>query len=287
MKIAVFGNTDQKEFLDAIEWAFGQMRQRGLSVAVDGDYYEHLHSLIPHALDGAEVLPREHCVDADLALSIGGDGTFLATAQRVATLGIPILGVNAGHLGYLTAVELNGIGTMLDNVLAGDYVIEHRSMLQVRRTDGVAIKNAMALNEIALTRADSSSMLTLCTEVDGESLTTYRGDGLVVSTPTGSTAYNLSCGGPILSPQARNVVITPVSPHSLTMRPVVLPDDAVIRVTVTTRSGNFRLSLDRFGELCPAGTTVEITKAPHQVKVIQRQGNNFARTLRTKLSWGQ
>jgi NAD+ kinase len=224
-------------------------------------------------------------VDADVALSLGGDGTFLTTVMWVVEQDIPIMGINMGHLGYLAAYSLDEAEQAVDDLLAGNYTIERRSMLRAR-CEGVEIEHPLALNDIAILRQDTSSMIEMETTLQGKPLTTYKGDGLVVCTPTGSTAYNLSAGGPILEPTTRCLVLSPLSPHSLTMRPLVVPDESVITIVTHTRADTYRLSVDGEGITCPAGTRVTIERAPLTVQVIQRTDNNFARTLRHKLHWG-
>jgi len=223
--------------------------------------------------------------DADMALSLGGDGTFLTTVMWASPKGLPILGINLGHLGYLTAVNLEESNDMIDDVLAGNYRIEQRTMLQVQ-CDAVDIAHPWALNEVAILRHDTSSMLDMETSLQGCELTTYRGDGLIVSTPTGSTAYNMSVGGPILEPTTSCLVLSPISPHSLTMRPLVVRDDSQVVVRTHSRADYYEVSIDGEVTLCPTGSSLTIGRAPYCARVVQRQSNNFANTLRQKLLWG-
>ena len=220
-----------------------------------------------------------------MALSLGGDGTFLTTAMWVSRQGMPILGINLGHLGYLTAGNLDENSSLIDDVLAGNYRIEERTMLQAS-CDAVKIDHPWALNEIAVLRHDTSSMLDMHTLLRGRELTTYRGDGLIVSTPTGSTAYNLSVGGPILEPTTSCLVLSPISAHSLTMRPLVVRDDSEIAICTHSRAPQYEVSIDGEVTLCPTGSTLTIGRAPYCARVIQLKTNNFASTLRQKLLWG-
>ena len=198
---------------------------------------------------------------------------------------MPILGINLGHLGYLTNGHLDGSNSIIDDVLAGNYRIEERTMLQVE-CDGVDISHPWALNEVAILRHDTSSMLDMETSLRSHSLTTYRGDGLIVSTPTGSTAYNMSVGGPILEPTTSCLVLSPISPHSLTMRPLVVRDDSIIVVRTHTRATHYEVSIDGEVTLCPTGSALTIKRAAHCARVVQLTSNNFASTLRQKLLWG-
>ena len=198
---------------------------------------------------------------------------------------MPILGVNVGHLGYLTAGSLDEHAHVIDDVLAGNYRIEERTMLQVA-CGAVEISHPWALNEVAILRHETSSMLDMETRLRSHELTTYRGDGLIISTPTGSTAYNMSVGGPILEPTTSCLVLSPISPHSLTMRPLVVRDDSEIVVRTHTRATHYEVSLDGEVSLCPTGSTLTISRAPYCARVVQTLDNNFASTLRQKLLWG-
>ena len=222
---------------------------------------------------------------ADMAVSLGGDGTFLTTVMWVARQGMPILGINMGHLGYLTAGRLVEGNDLIDDVLAGNYRIEERTMLEVS-CDAARIEHPWALNEIAVLRHDTSSMLDMETRLRSHALTTYRGDGLIVSTPTGSTAYNMSVGGPILEPTTSCLVLSPISPHSLTMRPLVVRDDSEITIRTHSRATHYEVSIDGEVTLCPTGSSLTIRRAPYCARVVQKEGNNFASTLRQKLLWG-
>ena len=282
-KIVIFGNNfqqndDATKVLSLIEY----LRQRGLEVAVERDYLRYLNNDAASSLASFDV---SAVPEADMALSLGGDGTFLTTAMWVSRQGMPILGLNLGHLGYLTAGRLDETSNVLDDVLSGNYRIEERTMLQVE-CDAVEIPHPWALNEIAILRHDTSSMLDMETRLRSHELTTYRGDGLIISTPTGSTAYNMSVGGPILEPTTSCLVLSPISPHSLTMRPLVVRDDSEIAVRTYSRASQYEVSIDGEVTLCPTGSMLIIKRAPYCARVVQRLGNNFASTLRQKLLWG-
>ena len=281
-RLVIFGNTYQQDDVGRVLALLEYLRQRGLDVAVEREYLRYLShesDVDLQSFDAADV------PDADMALSLGGDGTFLTTAMWVSPKGMPILGVNVGHLGYLTAGSLDEHAHVIDEVLAGNYRIEERTMLQVS-CDAVEIAHPWALNEVAILRHETSSMLDMETRLRSHELTTYRGDGLIVSTPTGSTAYNMSVGGPILEPTTSCLVLSPISPHSLTMRPLVVRDDSEIVVRTHTRATHYEVSLDGEVALCPTGSTLTISRAPYCARVVQTQGNNFASTLRQKLLWG-
>lgn len=286
MKIFVNGKRCQSATLAEVAKMLNVIAQQGHTIVADASYFAKIKiadaSNMPFH-DVAASVPD----DADMALSIGGDGTFLRTTNKVAHKGIPIAGINTGRLGYLTAADLSEATAFAADLLSGNYSIEHRTMLQASRGDGIDINCPTALNEVALLRHDSSAVVNIEVEVDGERITTYKADGLIVATPTGSTAYNLSCGGPIIAPTAANLVLTPISPHSLNMRPLVLPDTAVVKAVTHTRARDYQLSLDGNATILPDGCPVIITRAPFAVNVIQTKKHSFARTLRSKLLWGE
>ncbi len=281
--LVIFGNTYQREDPATVMSLLHYLHERGLEVAVEREYLKYLTG--DNDEDEFVSFEASEVPNADMALSLGGDGTFLTTVMWVARMGMPILGINLGHLGYLTAGRLDESSTVIDDVLAGNYRIEERTMLQVT-CDQVEISHPWALNEIAILRHESSSMLDMETRLRSHELTTYRGDGLIVSTPTGSTAYNMSVGGPILEPTTSCLVLSPISPHSLTMRPLVVRDDSVIAVRTHSRSDHYEVSIDGEVTLCPTGSTLTFARAPHCARVIQCMSNNFASTLRQKLLWG-
>ena len=224
----------------------------------------------------------------DIALSIGGDGTFLRTARWIGGHEIPILGINSGHLGYLTDLTLEEAPAIVSKIAALDFDVESRSLLavEVKGDDIPQVAYPFALNEVAVLRDDSAGIIAVDTMLDTLPLATYHADGLIISTPTGSTGYNLSVGGPILSPNAGNFVLSPVAPHSLTMRPLVVCDSSTIDISVQARSGSFCLALDGRSLTLPATATLRITRAPFVTRVMLRRSHNFAETLRNKLLWG-
>ena len=282
-RLVIFGNTYQQEDPAKVLSLLQELSGRGLEIAVERDYLKYLTGNQNEGLFTS--FEASKVPDADMALSLGGDGTFLTTVMWVARKGMPILGINLGHLGYLTAGRLDENSSVIDDVLAGNYRIEERTMLQVT-CDQVEIPHPWALNEIAILRHDTSSMLDMETRLRSHELTTYRGDGLIVSTPTGSTAYNMSVGGPILEPTTSCLVLSPISPHSLTMRPLVVRDDSVIAVRTHSRAKSYEVSIDGEVTLCPTGSTLTFCRAPYCARVIQCLSNNFANTLRQKLLWG-
>lgn len=292
MKTAIFGNRYQQRALAHIERMMQELQAQGVDVAIESEFAHYLRQMAPQALPDGGLYDTfdygDHVVGADVAISVGGDGTLLHTAQVAAPQHLPIVGVNSGHLGYLTAVDISQAPAMVRDLIAGRYEVETRTMLSLTcDAPLVGVKYPYALNEIVVTRADTSAMIEMDVMLDGVPLSTSRGDGLLVSTPTGSTAYNLSVGGPILQPMSRCLALSPISPHSLSLRPVVVADDVVITVVPRSRARHCQVSID--GEIAkvPSGTELRISKAPFATQIIMPTGRNFAETLRAKLLWGR
>ena len=217
---------------------------------------------------------------------MGGDGTFLRTASMVGHKEIPILGVNMGRLGFLADINVNDIEHTIAALYQEDYSVETRAVIQVE-TDGEPLQGyPCALNDVAILKRDNASMITIHACINGETLTTYQADGLIMSTPTGSTAYSLSVGGPIIVPGTHVFSLTAVAPHSLNVRPIVFSEDAVVDLTVETRSHNFLVALDGRSEKLPDSTRLTLRKAPYRVQVIKRSGTRYFHTLREKMMWG-
>ena len=225
----------------------------------------------------------------DLLISIGGDGTILRAITYVRDLSIPIIGINTGRLGFLATIQNNQIESALDSIFDGDYKISERSLLCVEtQPENRDLKQLnFALNEIAISRKNTTSMITVKTHLDGEYLTSYWADGLIVSTPTGSTGYSLSCGGPVISPAAKSFVITPIAPHNLNARPLVIPDQTEIQLQVDGREDFYLLSLDSRIATLHNSTVVKIKKANFKIKMIELHSESFIDTLRKKLLWGE
>ena len=225
----------------------------------------------------------------DLLISIGGDGTILRAITYVSDLSIPIIGINTGRLGFLATIQNNDIESAMDSIFEGNYKISERSLLcvetQPENKDLTQLN--FALNEIAISRKNTTSMITVKTHLDGEYLTSYWADGLIVATPTGSTGYSLSCGGPVISPAATSFVITPIAPHNLSARPLVIPDHTEIKLKVDGREDFYLISLDSRIATLHKTTIVTIKKADFKIKMIELHSESFIDTLRKKLLWGE
>lgn len=222
----------------------------------------------------------------DMAISVGGDGTFLNTAAKLGHDQVPILGINIGRLGFLADIMPEHIETALQQVMNGDYELSLRSLIEVKAEDEIISVYPFALNEIAVLKHDNSSLIEVQTYVDGELLTNYLADGLIVSTPTGSTGYSLSVGGPVLAPESPTFCVAPVAPHTLTVRPVILSDKCQLSLRVKSRTGRYLISVDGRSQSAPAGGVLTLKKADYKVSVVKIKGNDFFHTLRDKMMWG-
>ena len=225
----------------------------------------------------------------DVMLTIGGDGTLLKGITYVRSLQIPILGINAGRLGFLATAHKDDLPNVLEQLRKGDYQVVERSVIEAVFADtGEPVDTVnFALNEITVTRKNTASMITVDTELNGDYLCSYWADGLIISTPTGSTGYSLSCGGPVILPTAKNFVITPIAPHNLNMRPLIIPEDTEIKLTISGREKKFLLSLDSHIKSVDKKHSIIVRKAPFVVKMIRLDGDSFINTLRYKLLWGE
>lgn len=282
MKIAIFGNRNIKA--GRIQRLFETLHKNNIDIAVQNQFLKYASSL-GIKCEVNEII-KNGDFTADMVISIGGDGTFLRTALNIGKKDIPILGINAGRLGFLADVNEKEMEAAIEDVIYGKYRIEHRSLLHLSTENKSFCGYNYALNEIAVLKQDTASMITIHATINGEYLNSYEADGLIISTPTGSTAYSLSVGGPILTPTSSNFVISPIAPHSLTTRPLVVDDDCEITLDVESRSGSFLISLDGRSEVCQIGTRLSINKASHTLKVAKRLDHTFFNTLREKLMWG-
>lgn len=286
MRILLFGNEYQQRYTTELHRLIKMLRMRNADIVVEQDFFGYLRECLDIRIGG--LVGMAACdMDGDVALSIGGDGTFLRTARVMARKDVPVLGINTGHLGYLADAGVSEMERVVGELYDGQYKIGRRTMLEIITDCNVHINNPLALNEVAILRQDTCSMLKMRTWVNGIDLTTYRGDGLVVSTPTGSTAYNLSVGGPLIEPTAHVMVLSPISAHSLTMRPLVLRDDSIIAIETVSRTQQYLVSLDGEVYSFPSGVAVTVKKSDVFVKIIEPLNHNFADTLRKKLMWGQ
>lgn len=286
MQISIYGSRRQDGYISSIGSLLDALRDRGISVFVHRNLASLLNEegyrLKLHGIGECSSLPE----GTDFVMSIGGDGTFLRSAKWVGGKEIPIIGINTGHLGFLAENSIADARDIVDDLLGGDFTPERRILLEAVCDDGTRIDWPFALNEVAFLKAESASMISVRIEVDGNFLADYSADGIIMATPTGSTAYNLSVGGPILVPTLHNIVLSPIAPHTLTLRPIVVGADSILRAVVTSRKGDFRLSIDGRSVVLPCGVSITIRRAPHSVITLRKKGENYASTLRNKFLWG-
>ena len=285
MRIAIFGNIYRPVILLHIQVLFDYFKEKQATILLEKVLYEFIFSRGSVNLDGTEII-QDDDFEADIAMSIGGDGTFLNTAARIGNKQIPILGINTGRLGFLADVSSDDIIPALDAILANQFRIEERTLLFVETSDGTTFDYPYALNEVSVVKQDSSSMMSINVSVNGEMVHTYQADGLIVSTPTGSTAYSMSVGGPLVVPQAQNIILSPVASHSLNVRPLIVPDSWVIELDVHSRSQCYLVALDGRSKVLDLSTKLKITKADYTIKVIKQLNHTFFDTLKNKLMWG-
>ena len=285
MKFALFGNTYQAKKSAHVIRLLSSLKQYNAVVYINREFYHFLEDEQKMDIQAAGVFEGND-FETDMVLSMGGDGTFLKAASYVGNKNIPILGINTGRLGFLADVSPEEMEDTFKDIYNHNYKVEDRSVLQVI-SNGQPLKGyPCGLNEIAVLKRDSSSMITIHTSINGAYLTTYQADGLVIATPTGSTAYSLSIGGPVIVPHSNTIAITPVAPHSLNVRPIVINDDWEITLDVESRSHNFLVAIDGRSETCREGTRLIIRKADYNIKVVKRPNHVFFHTLRDKMMWG-
>ena len=285
LTFALFGNSYQAHKSTPTLEVITQLHTHDACILVDRDYYEFLTGECGLDID-VDGTFDDACPQADYAVSIGGDGTFLKAASRIGPQETPIIGINTGRLGFLAGVLPTDIKAAFDDIFIGQYSVEDHTAIEIK-ADGTAIDDCpYALNDIAVLKRDVASMISIHTTVDGEYLTTYQADGLVISTPTGSTAYSLSNGGPIIVPQTGILCLTPVAPHSLNIRPIVISDNSEVRLRISSRSHNYLAAIDGRSVTLTEDVAVTIAKAPFSTRIIKREGQTYFSSLREKMMWG-
>jgi len=288
MNVAIFGTSVSPDFIEVLRHFFSLLKQRKVSVHIFRDFYESLVSELDFTPDVDSFFDSHQNFDSSVSyiFSIGGDGTFLQSFLNTRNYHIPLVGVNSGRLGFLADISQDHINDALTDIFEGRYSIIERSLLEVNLIGAPGFKFNYALNEMTVLKTDSSSMINIHTKINGQYLNSVWADGLIIATPTGSTAYSLSVGGPILSPDSENFVITPIAPHNLTVRPVVVPDSSVLELHVEGRGSQFLTSLDSRSVNVDLKTTILVKKADFRLKTLHLHGQTFYQTLRNKLMWG-
>ncbi|WP_262248421.1 NAD kinase [Parapedobacter soli] len=289
MKIAVYGREFHPSVIPYVQHLFDSLAAKGAELWIYGGFRDFLNEqrvVYPPNLNtfvAKEGLPA----DVGFMLSLGGDGTMLAAVSIVADSGIPVAGINFGRLGFLADISKDDIEVSMEAIFRGDYDIQKRTLVSVESTQAELFDgNHFALNDVTLFKSDSSAMITINAHVNGELLNAYWADGIIVATPTGSTAYSLSCGGPILMPGSGNFVITPISPHNLNVRPMVISDEVELVLDIESRSGKFLLSCDSKTTAVSSDIRLTVRKAHYQANLIRLTNYSYFATLRNKLLWG-
>ncbi len=289
MKVAIYGHAYQENIVEYVIQLLTEFHKIKAEIYIESEFLTFLNKnktqitvpsfTINEGLDGS----------FNLFISFGGDGTILRATTFVRDLGIPIIGVNTGRLGFLSTFKKEEIKKLVTEFEKGAYTIVERSLVEATATNDDLVFGDMnfALNEITVSRKDTTSMITVETYLNDEYLTSYWADGLIISTPTGSTGYSLSCGGPVIEPTAKSLVLTPIAPHNLNARPLVVSDDTVIRLKVSGREENHLVSLDSRIASLENGREIQVKKAFFTVKMIEFNSESFLKTLRNKLLWGE
>ena len=287
MTIAIFGSPYPEHFTKYIQHLVKKLESEHVKIIIEENFNNFLQSNIRFTstidvFNSYESLKEK----ADFLISIGGDGTLLKAVTYVRELNIPIMGINTGRLGFISSISATQISDAINDILRKEYTINERTLLQLDTNKNLFKDKNFALNEVAVSKKDTSSMIRIDAFIDDEFLNTYWADGLVISTPTGSTGYSLSCGGPIIVPGTNNIIITPNAPHNLNVRPIVINDNSVIKLKVEDRDQIALVSLDSRSRAFDSETELTIKKTDFKIKLIQPQNNSFTSTIRNKLMWG-
>ncbi len=287
MTIAIFGSPYPEHFKKYIQHLIKRLENEHIKIIVEEDFNGFLQNSIRFTSKIETFNSHESLSDsADLLFSIGGDGTLLKAVTFVRDSNIPIMGINTGRLGFISSISAGQIDDAVNDILKKNYNVNERALLELYTEKNLFKDKNFALNEVAIAKKDTSSMIRIDAYVDNEFLNTYWADGLVVSTPTGSTGYSLSCGGPIIMPGTNNIIITPNAPHNLNVRPIVINDTSTIKLKVEDRDQLALVSLDSRSRAFDSNTELTIKKSDFKIRLIQPQNNSFTATIRNKLMWG-
>ncbi|SEB13187.1 NAD kinase [Pedobacter hartonius] len=287
MKIAIYGREFNNSVLPFVQDVFDALQEYGIETIVHQDYHEFIEDKVK--LPPGMTTFCDHpglCNNADVLISLGGDGTLLDTLALVRDSGIPVIGINFGRLGFLASINKNEIKNAIQALVNQEYSLDKRTLLNVESKHHLFGEENFALNDITIHRRDNTAMMIIHAYMNDEFINSYWADGLIIATPTGSTAYSLSCGGPIIFPSAQNFVITPIAPHNLNVRPVIIPDDVSLRFEVEARSTKFLVSCDSRTATVDRSVKITVNKAAFHVNLIRLHNESYLTTLRNKLLWG-
>lgn len=288
MKVAIYGRSTTNNTSEYIQHLFHKLNEYKVEIIIYEPFYKFLKQKIQ--LSGAISTFNSHDdlhKDIDCILSVGGDGTYLETLTFIRDSGIPVLGINTGHLGFLANVAKTEIGNAVDALINKKFSIEKRALLSANTPNNDFGDFPYGLNELTIFKKDTTSMITIHTYINGDYLNSYFADGLIIATPTGSTAYSLSCGGPIVMPGSQNFVITPIAPHNLNVRPLVISDNNIITLKVEGRSSHYRATVDSRTMVLDTAVEITLKKADFYLHLVKLQNQDFFNTIRNKLLWGQ
>ncbi|SMC33291.1 NAD kinase [Moheibacter sediminis] len=286
-KIAVFGLKASEEQKESFDVFFAELQKRKIEFIIDENFVSILKSIISFNFENINTFSNydDLPTETDLMFTFGGDGTILEAATIIKDKMIPVVGVNTGRLGFLATINIEFLFEKLDDILNGHYNISRRSLIAVE-SDQQKIEDNFALNEITVTRRETTSMITVRTWMNGEFLNSFWADGLIISTPTGSTGYSLSCGGPIVHPQNNTFIITPIAPHNLNVRPFIISDDSFLDLTIESRVDEYFLSLDSRNLPLSTHVKLRIRKADFEILIVEPTDKSYLNTLREKMFWG-
>ncbi|MBL6657408.1 MAG: NAD kinase [Flavobacteriales bacterium] len=287
MRIALFGTTFNEAKAIYVQHLINKLEKENIDLIIETQFSELLSNIKFKKEYSTFDTPTELKENADIILSIGGDGTLLASITLVRDSGIPILGINTGTLGFISSVSTDQIEYAINHLLKGDYNIKNRTLLQLNSENNLFGDTNFALNEVTVLKKDTSSMIRVHAYLDDEFINTYWADGLIISSPTGSTGYSLSCGGPIVLPGTNNFIITPIAPHNLNVRPIIVSDKSKITLKVSEKDELALVALDSRSRAIGPGLELTIKKAQYKVKLIQFEKQSFISTIREKLMWGK
>jgi len=289
MKVGIYGQSNNDITIKYVNYLVELCLKNNISPVFEDSFYKGYIEI--HQDKEFKTFSGYEDLDRDLSFffTVGGDGTFLRSITFIRDLNIPVIGINTGRLGFLATIQKENIDSAFQKIISGQFVIDNRTLLSVQTTDYIDGFNELnfALNEITITRKNTASMIKVNATLDNEFLTTYWSDGLIISTPTGSTGYSLSCGGPIISPNSKNIVLTPIAPHSLAVRPLVIPEQTDIKLHIDSRAVEILLTLDSRMYTLSNDSTVHIKMCPFSIKTVQLNDQTFIKTLREKLLWGE
>ena len=287
MKVAIYSRVIEEDYLKEVQNLFNELAKHKIEPVIVQSYFEqiissiHLSNNISTFSDSADLDDSIDCI-----ISLGGDGTLLDTVSLVRNKNIPVLGINFGRLGFLASIGKKEVATVVEALTSRNYVIDKRSLIHLDADQPLFGKTPYGLNEFAIHKTDTSPMIKIHTYLNGDFLNTYWADGLIVATPTGSTGYSLSCNGPVVFPDSSSFVITPVAPHNLNVRPIVVPDDNIVSFEVEGRTDHFICALDSRKEIVEKKIQLAVKKEAFTISLIRLNDSNFLQTLRNKLSWG-